>query len=789
MMKKKRLLAILLTGACAFIAGSAAAMDVAQTDPSYVVAAAEETYAHVYDFTSMTSFEQLSDFKAGIDPYESAAPDAETNESEYDGENYQTYAKDLNKLFTLNGGLKVNTDMYLNENASENRIYVRLDAQKLKYYKAELVYNSVDSTDGWAGLFLGMQNTERQVRWPDNPNGFEIFMQKGGKPTYASAKLVEGFKECNVPAGWEPNGDHTLRIKVNQEGIFLNVDGVDAVTVTAAEMAEKNFQLVKEYVGFMFTNAQFTAKKFSYTSIEETEGFIPVENLTVDVPTTAKVHQTITATPTVTPANASLPTVGYEVPYGVVVSGNQLTFTSAGEFTVKAYIVDDPATYREFTVTVSDAPEYVQYPTTAEGSLNGFDHYYVGNATDGAAADIAEYFRFNADGTMTLKEKKGSGVDSGYSVLYMKDLMNGSALATKNFEIRYLVKSSDATPNGWHGVCFSMQKRSGVPNQVGVSAFIQEDALKATIWGGGKTDYGVDGPHEQFSDYTKGEWNLVKVRVYGDGATRIETYVNDMQTPAITYEASNGVPLGDLGLFMTTNVTVGNVSFAMLDTKGELLEIVYPESVTVINAVTTAKKGDSLQLQTSVTPANVTDGTLVYESSNLLVATVNDGGMVKFMTAGTVTITVSCAANPNVKQVMEITVTETNVLPTSVCFDVTPTNATVGGRDVLFVTVGPENATDYSVTFTSSNTAVATVDAEGRIEYVGAGKTTITVRCNAAPNVTASFELTVNAAANVTPTENTEGCGCGSSLGVSGAIAAVALLGVAVVGKTRKKED
>ena len=52
---------------------------------------------------------------------------------------------------------------------------------------------------------------------------------------------------------------------------------------------------------------------------------------------------------------------------------------------------------------------------------------------------------------------------------------------------------------------------------------------------------------------------------------------------------------------------------------------------------------------------------------------------------------------------------------------------TIGGTETLTATILPDNAADKSVTWKSSNTTVATVDANGKIAAVTAGSATITV--------------------------------------------------------------
>lgn len=77
--------------------------------------------------------------------------------------------------------------------------------------------------------------------------------------------------------------------------------------------------------------------------------------------------------------------------------------------------------------------------------------------------------------------------------------------------------------------------------------------------------------------------------------------------------------------------------------------------------------------------------------------------------------------------------------------DKTTLSGVVGGTGQLTATVQPATATDKTVTWTSSTPATATVDNTGKVTYVAAGTTTITVTTNDG-NKTATCEVTVTAA-------------------------------------------
>ncbi|MBR3743487.1 MAG: Ig domain-containing protein [Bacteroidales bacterium] len=81
---------------------------------------------------------------------------------------------------------------------------------------------------------------------------------------------------------------------------------------------------------------------------------------------------------------------------------------------------------------------------------------------------------------------------------------------------------------------------------------------------------------------------------------------------------------------------------------------------------------------------------------------------------------------------------------TNVSLDNSSLTLTSGETASLTATITPSNATQQSVTWLSSNTAVATVDSNGTVTAVDVGTTTITVTTNDG-GLTATCEVTVNA--------------------------------------------
>src|SRR5207253_629323 len=150
-------------------------------------------------------------------------------------------------------------------------------------------------------------------------------------------------------------------------------------------------------------------------------------------------------------------------------------------------------------------------------------------------------------------------------------------------------------------------------------------------------------------------------------------------------------------------------------------------SVEVTPATASVQAGQTVQLTATPRDAGGTPlsgRTVTWSSSNTAVATVSNSGVVSGVTPGSATIT---ATSEGKSGTSAITVTPVPVASV----DVTPPSASVQAGQTVQLTATPKDAngaplSGRTVTWSSSNTAVATVSNSGLVSGVTPGTATIT---------------------------------------------------------------
>lgn len=153
------------------------------------------------------------------------------------------------------------------------------------------------------------------------------------------------------------------------------------------------------------------------------------------------------------------------------------------------------------------------------------------------------------------------------------------------------------------------------------------------------------------------------------------------------------------------------------------------ESLAVENSTMEIGLGAKEQIVLIPTPAAASTKKVKYETSNPAVAKVSSSGVVTGVGEGTAIITVTPRDGGHGSGVLIVIKVERKDV-VGIRLDHSAKIMNVGEKLKLNATVLPEDATEQGVTWTSSNTNVATVDKKGNVTAVGTGFCRITVTSN-----------------------------------------------------------
>ncbi len=200
------------------------------------------------------------------------------------------------------------------------------------------------------------------------------------------------------------------------------------------------------------------------------------------------------------------------------------------------------------------------------------------------------------------------------------------------------------------------------------------------------------------------------------------------------------------GILSVAVVLLGFGSCSKTNDKTNLVGPTPVASVAVSPGSATIATAGSVSL--TATPKNASGGTLsgrvvTWSSDNTAAATVNGSGLVSGVAAGSATITATCEGKTGTS---DITV---SIVPVA-SVTVSPTSASVQEGSTTQLTATPKDAGGIPLlgrvlTWSSGNTAAATVNGSGLVSGVAAGTATITATCE---GQTATSDITVTASSS-----------------------------------------
>lgn len=153
-----------------------------------------------------------------------------------------------------------------------------------------------------------------------------------------------------------------------------------------------------------------------------------------------------------------------------------------------------------------------------------------------------------------------------------------------------------------------------------------------------------------------------------------------------------------------------------------LVEVNPVESLSLNEHQLTMDKGNAFQLSVSISPSDADDMTVKWDVEDSSIASVDENGVVKALKPGKTKIHVTSVPT-GIQDVCEVTVIQH---VTGISMDIPELVLDrIGETKQLYVSIMPEDATDKTVRWSSSNPAICSVTESGNVIALGYGTATI----------------------------------------------------------------
>ena len=483
---------------------------------------------------------------------------------------------------------------------------------------------------------------------------------------------------------------------------------------------------------------------------------LPVTALAADAPTTLYVGETDIATggywKTTTEGKLE---PGSESDYNVYYDGNGTLTLNNAKIQGRGYSGNpQPEDYGIYAAPTGNQSVSLTINLMGSNTVSGYCGICVETTTADNASLVIQPAENDPQGSLEAIGNKYNGITISSG--------SGNASLTINNAPVVAISKSPA-PNSYHGVCI----KTGIATAPALSLLVNGGSLTAQ----GESGYGIyfymrDSTTDPSTSLTVQNNALVKATpsiVTSNNLSKPDTTAGS-ESGGIVFDGKNGTVYGDVelqdDLEIGTDETLTIPDGSSLDTNGKLTN----DGMIINNGTLTGEVGGS----GTVTPKITTDsplpeGTVGESYTATLEATGNNitwsaSGLPDGLTLNENTGTIS--GTPTKEGTFNFTVTATNsagnaskeytlniksatVPVTGVTLDQESLTLQEKGSVTLTATVKPDNATNKTVTWESSDTNIATVSEDGKVTAISAGNTTITATAADGSEVSATCFVTV----------------------------------------------
>lgn len=458
---------------------------------------------------------------------------------------------------------------------------------------------------------------------------------------------------------------------------------------------------------------------------------------------TLEVGENVTLTPTISPDNATTKLVSWESDDTSVarVNNGVVTAVGAGTCTITATATDGSDVSATASITVKRPVAVLTGISISNEKIN----YSVGETfvkptvtatyNDGTTANVTSSATFN-----------GFNSQSAGSCTITVSYSEGSVTKTLTYNVTIISSGGDIPSGDEYQITFKAEGSDNSSNLTSstIRSEISTGSEYISSFGAMDKVYaGADGL-KMSSSNTSGYFNFtvstdissneatgirIDVSQYNSDTGLVNVYINGGTNAVLTADTStqtsataalpSGTMIETVKISSTKRSYLRGITFST-----KPVEPVDPTGITINPNELILTKGQTSNLSIAYTPSNANQNKgVTWSSDNPTIATVSSSGVVTAMANGTAHITATSLLGFTSNS-CTVTVKDIDVSGISV----SPTRATVtkGATKQLTATISPYNATNQGVTWSSSNTSLATVDSNGLVSTKAAGTVTIT---------------------------------------------------------------
>lgn len=411
-------------------------------------------------------------------------------------------------------------------------------------------------------------------------------------------------------------------------------------------------------------------------------------------------------------------------------------FGTAGTWTLKVYNLIDENMYYNISLTVSAIP--VTNIAMSEASIsmqvegthqlnatvqpsNATNQDYVWASLDESVATVSESGLVTAVAvggtTITATAQDGSGVYGSCTVTV------SAKPSTTDYDID-ATTTDQVTTNSTSSVVFTN-------SPVTVTIAKNSSSTNANNYvASGTTNHTRAYSGQRFT-VSAGGSSMSSIVIHGTSDKGVSGFTSPTWTNATKSYSGNEVtitptdPTSDVYCTVSGTVSFSGVTVTVGGGSGGSSTPIYPTSISLSAESSSISIGATTQLTVGYTPSETNVRNVTYSSSNTSIATVSNTGLVTGIAQGSATITATAQTSSGTTSATT-TITVTPIAVTSVSLSSNSETIKVGKTVTLVPTISPSNATNKNVTWSSSDTSIATVSG-GTVTGVAAGTATITV--------------------------------------------------------------